>query len=80
MKSVDEEFTRALETVEGKPREAVSSACNILESTCRIYFEDEQLTTPAKQALPGLWTVVRKHLGFDASRLRIRVSRRSAAG
>ncbi len=64
---IEHEFHRALENVEASPREAVSAASNILESLCKIYIAEEQLTMPAKQDLKSVWTVVRKHLGFDPS-------------
>jgi Abortive infection C-terminus len=63
--SINEEFERALRTVEASPRDAVSAACNILEAVCKTYIEDEHLEMPAKQDLQPVWTVVRKHLGFD---------------
>ena len=69
LKSVEEEFARAVDPVEAKPRDAVSAACNILEAVCKTYIEDENLTMPAKQDLSGVWGVVRKHLGFDPSTL-----------
>jgi hypothetical protein len=69
LRSVDEEFGRAIESIESKPRDAVSAACNILEAVCKTYIEDEKLTMPAKQDLQGVWSVVRKHLGFDPSAL-----------
>jgi abortive infection Abi-like protein len=62
---LDEEFARALRNVESNPREAVSAGCNILESACKVYIQDERLETPAKQDLQGVWGVVRKDLGFD---------------
>jgi hypothetical protein len=65
--ALDEEFARAVRNVEASPREAVSAACNILESTCKVYIADEHLTLPAKQDLQGVWGVVRKDLGLDAS-------------
>lgn len=65
--ALDEEFARAVRNVESSPREAVSAACNILESVCKVYIADEALDPPAKQDLQGVWGVVRKHLGFDAS-------------
>lgn len=67
--SVNHEFDRALENVNSNPREAVSAACNILESVCKTYIEDEGLEMPAKQDLSGVWNVVRKHLGFDPSQV-----------
>ena len=67
--SIEMEFTRALENVNSEPREAVSAACNILESIFKIYISDEKLVTPKKQDLQGLWKVVREDLGFDPSQL-----------
>jgi hypothetical protein len=64
---INEEFSRALKNVESTPREAVSAASNILESICKVYIADEGLDTPAKQDLKPVWSVVRKHLGFDPS-------------
>lgn len=65
--SIEHEFHRAMENVESSPREAVSAASNILESLCKVYIAEEQLAKPAKQDLKSVWTVVRKHLGFDPS-------------
>ncbi|MGF6408385.1 abortive infection family protein [Paraburkholderia sp. MM5482-R1] len=65
--AVDEEFNRALSNLESEPREAVSAASNILESFCKVYIADNGLEMPAKQDLKAVWSVVRKHLGFDAS-------------
>lgn len=65
--SIDQEFTRALTNVEASPREAVSVASNILESICKLYIAEEKLEMPAKQDLKPVWTIVRKHLGFDPS-------------
>ncbi|GAA3594085.1 abortive infection family protein [Gibbsiella greigii] len=63
--AVEMEFTRALENLHSEPREAVSAACNILESTFKIYIADENIPSPAKQDLQGLWKVVRDSLGMD---------------
>lgn len=65
--SITIEFDRALKNVENSPREAVSAACNILESICKVYIHDEKLDMPAKQDLKPVWTAVRNHLGFDPS-------------
>jgi hypothetical protein len=65
--SIDAEFNRALSNVESNPREAVSAASNILESVCKVYIAEENLELPAKQDLKPVWSVVRKHLGFDPS-------------
>ena len=65
--AIEEEFARALRSVDSSPKEAVSAACNILESLCKTYIEDEGLQMPSKQDLRQVWDVVRKHLGFDPS-------------
>lgn len=67
LKAIDEEFDRAVRNVESNPREAVSAASNILESVCKAYIADESLELPKKQDIKGLWSVVRKDLGFDPS-------------
>ncbi|MBK1688802.1 abortive infection family protein [Rubrivivax gelatinosus] len=67
--SVDDEFSRALINVETNPREAVSAASNILESICKVYIAEENIEAPAKLDLKPVWSVVRKHLGFDPGSL-----------
>lgn len=62
--SIDSEFERALKNVESNPPEAISAACNILESICKVYIEDENLEMPSKLDLQPVWSVVRKDLGF----------------
>lgn len=64
---LNDEFDRALRTVESSPRDAVSAACNILESVCKVYIEEENLEMPAKKDLKPVWNIVRKDLGFDPS-------------
>lgn len=63
--AIDAEFNRALANVNSEPREAVSAACNILESICKTYIADEGLDLPNKQDLQNVWKVVRGNLGFD---------------
>ena len=65
--ALDQEFSRALSSVDAVPREAVSAASNILESVCKVYIAERGLEPPAKQDLKPVWTVVRKDLGFDPS-------------
>lgn len=67
--SIDYEFGRAMGNVDSNPKEAVSAACNILESIFKVYIEDNRLETPQKLDLQNVWKVVRKDLGFDASSL-----------
>lgn len=65
--AIDTEFNRALSNVNSEPREAVSAACNILESIFKTYISDENLAMPQKQDLQNVWKVVRTDLGFDPS-------------
>lgn len=67
--SINEEFDRALRNVEASPREAVSAACNLLEALCKTYIHEERLEMPAKQDLQPVWSVVRKSLRMDPSRI-----------
>lgn len=63
--AIHREFERALESVEAKPRDAVSAAANILESVFKVYIEDIGLTMPDKQDLQPVFKVVRQDLGLD---------------
>jgi len=65
--SVEKEFTRALDNVSTDPEAAVTAACAVIESFCRIYIEDQGLAMPAKQDLGGLWREVRKDMKLDAT-------------
>ena len=63
--SVQQEFDRALGSVETDPPASVTAACAILEALCKIYIQDEKLDLPKEQTIKPLWAVVQKHLGFD---------------
>ena len=65
MPAIHREFDRAMETVEAKPRDAVSAASNILESIFKTYIEDNGLQMPDKQDLQPVFKVVRADLGLD---------------
>ena len=65
MPAIHREFDRAMESVESKPRDAVSAASNILESIFKIYIEDNNLTMPDKQDLQPVFKVVRADLGLE---------------
>ena len=67
IRSIEIEFDRALNNVNSDPREAVSAACNILESIFKVYIADENLSQPQKQDLQNVWKVVRANLGFNPS-------------
>lgn len=69
MPAINGEFDRAMETVDAKPREAVSAASNILESVFKIYIKDNALGMPRKQDLQAVFKVVRSDLGLDPGRV-----------
>lgn len=70
IQAIDQEFERAIKNVQLSPREAVSAACNILESLFKVYIEEHShLQMPAKQDLQSVWKVVKTDLGLDASKL-----------
>ncbi|QER41024.1 abortive infection family protein [Acinetobacter suaedae] len=63
--ALDQEFMRALTHVDASPREAVSAASNILESICKVYIAENNLTMPNKKDLKNLFDVVRKSLNIQ---------------
>ena len=65
--SIDIEFERATSNIESNPREAISAACNLLESVFKIFIEEEGLEIPKKKDLKPLWAVVRDNLNFNPS-------------
>lgn len=69
LESVDLEFDRAVRNCASSPREATSAASNILEVVCKIIIHDENLPLPAKQDLQSVFSVARKHLGLDPSKV-----------
>jgi len=69
VQAVDYEFKRAIENVDSDPYEAVSAACNILESIFKVIIEDLKIEKPKVQDLGGLWKVVKKELGLEADQI-----------
>jgi hypothetical protein len=62
--AIEAEFARALESVQVDPPAAVTAACAIIESLCKIYIADVGLEMPNKKDLRGVWKVVQDHLGL----------------
>jgi hypothetical protein len=69
IESINLEFNRAISNIESSPREAVSAACNILESVFKVYIEEEKLNFPKKKDIKHIWKVVRDSLHFDPSKI-----------
>lgn len=59
---IEEEFNRALRTVESDPPAAVTAACAIVEALCKNYISLKKLELPANQTVKPLWGVVSKDL------------------
>jgi hypothetical protein len=59
---IDEEFARALRTVDADPPAAVTAACAIVESLCKAYIAEHDLTPPTSPTVKPLWAVVSKDL------------------
>jgi hypothetical protein len=66
LRSVAEEFQRALSAVDDDPAASVTAACATLESVFKVVIEDEGLEMPKDQSIGRAWNVVRGHLGLDA--------------
>jgi hypothetical protein len=62
LEAVHAEFERTLVMVEQDPASAVTAACAIVESICKIVIEDRKLPMPSKQTVKPLWTVVSEDL------------------
>ena len=67
--SINIEFERAVSNIESSPREAISAACNILESVFKIYIEENGLEMPRKKDIKSVWGVVRESLNFDPKKV-----------
>lgn len=63
--SVETEYRRAYEGIREDPPKAITAACAILESLCKVYIETQGLEMPNKSILQDLWPIVQKNLGLD---------------
>jgi hypothetical protein len=67
--AIDVEFNRALENITTDPPASLTAACAIIESVCKIYIEEHNLTLPKDSSIKPLWATIATDLGFDASRI-----------
>ena len=58
--AIDEEFARVLRSTEERPKEAVTAACDILESVFRTHIQDAGLAMPGRRGLQPAWSVLRQ--------------------
>jgi hypothetical protein len=64
--AIDDEFKRTIENIEADPPAALTGACTIVESLCKVYIAaHDDLEMPKKETISALWNVVKKHLGLD---------------
>ena len=66
--SVNADYDRAIRQITTDPAAAVTAACAILESLCKVLIEEEQLPLPNKEALTTLWPIVQRFLGLDPAK------------
>lgn len=62
---LETEFQRALSAVAADPPTAITAACAIIESLCKVYIKDNNLEMPTDQSIRPLWRVVQRHLGLQ---------------
>lgn len=67
--AVDQEFVRALDTIESDPPSSLTAACATIEALCKAYIAEKSLELPKDQSVKPLWNIVRRDLGFDPSRV-----------
>lgn len=65
LETLEVEYRRAYETIESDPPAAVTAACAILESLCKLYLEAEGVELPNKATMSPLWKEATKHLGLS---------------
>lgn len=59
---IEVEFQRALKSLDSDPPAAITAACSILESFCRIYIQEENLSLPPDKSAKSLWKIVARHI------------------
>lgn len=69
VESINREFYRALESLNTNSLDAISSACNILESILKVYISEKSLTLPSTQTLRELWKVIKNDFEFGLDKL-----------
>jgi hypothetical protein len=67
--AIEIEYDRAYKQVSTDPAAALTAACAILESVCKVYLESNGQPLPNKQVLGNLWPEVARHLGLSPKEL-----------
>lgn len=64
---IQEEFERAVRSIDEDPRSAATAACAIIESMCKVVIEDEGIEMPTDQSIKPLWKAASTKLRLDPS-------------
>lgn len=67
--TITAEFDRTLTSLAADPATAVTAACALLESLCKVYIAEEHLEMPDTPVLLKVWPVVQKHIGLDPAKM-----------
>lgn len=65
LKSINDEFQRALQQIDSDPHAAITAASAIIEAACKTYIESFHLDMPSKQTVVPLWRCVQNDLGLN---------------
>jgi abortive infection Abi-like protein len=78
--ALDIEFKRALAFLESDPPAAVTAACSLLESLCKVILHEEGFPLPAKESIKPLWSAVQDALGLNPASVADEDIRRMLSG
>ena len=62
---IEVEFERAHQSIDQDPPAALTAACAIIESFCKVYISENGLLSPKKQTIKELWKTVSNHLNLS---------------
>ena len=63
--TVREEFARCVDNINSDPRAAITAACAMVEATCKVYIEDQDLEMPSRKAIKSLWSAIASDLEIE---------------
>ena len=69
IEAIELEFHRAMENINTDPPASLTAACAIIESICKLYIEENELSTPKDASIKPLWATVASDLKFDPSKV-----------
>lgn len=64
--SIEKEFERAVEHINGDPHASITAACSIIEATLKFYIERFSLAMPNRLNVMNLWGVVQPQLSLNS--------------